>query len=65
MKKLKSSLINMVVVLTTISVIAGAALAAINKYTEKKISEIKSEKLAQSIKEVLNVPASEQLTVED
>lgn len=65
MKKLKSSILNMVLVLTTISIIAGVALAAINKYTEKKIAEINSEKLAQSIKDVLNIPASEHLIVND
>ena len=30
MKKLKSSLINMVAVLTVITIVAGAALAAVN-----------------------------------
>lgn len=55
MKKLKSSLINMVVVLTLITVIAGAALAYVNYVTSAQIEKIKAENLAKGIKQVMGV----------
>ncbi|MCQ2094767.1 MAG: RnfABCDGE type electron transport complex subunit G [Bacteroidaceae bacterium] len=65
MKKLKSSLTNMLLVLTVISVVAGGTLAAVNKATQEHIEKIKAETLARSIKKVLNVKEEEALTVED
>ena len=53
MKKLESSLLNMTVVLTVISVIAGGLLAYVNGVTEGPISEIKEKALADGIKSVL------------
>ena len=55
MKKLKSSLINMVVVLTLITIVAGAALAAVNYATSSQIEKIKAENLAKGIKQVMGV----------
>ena len=46
MKKLESSLLNMTVVLTVISVIAGGLLAYVNGVTEGPIREIKEKALA-------------------
>ena len=53
MKKLESSLLNMTVVLTVISVIAGGLLAYVNGVTESPIREIKEKALADGIKSVL------------
>lgn len=53
MKKLESSLLNMAVVLTVISVIAGGLLAYVNGVTEGPIREIKAKALADGIKAVL------------
>lgn len=53
MKKLKSSLVNMVVVLTVISVVAGATLAYVNGVTEGPIAEEKEKKLQSGIKKVI------------
>ena len=53
MKKLESSLLNMAVVLTVISVIAGGLLAYVNGVTEGPIREIKDKALADGIKAVL------------
>ena len=58
MKKLKSSLINMVVVLTLITVVAGAALAFVNHATSAQIEKIKAENLAKGIKQVMGVDAN-------
>jgi len=55
MKKLKSSLINMVVVLTLITIVAGAALAFVNHATSAQIEKIKAENLAKGIKQVMGV----------
>ena len=55
MKKLKSSLINMVVVLTLITIVAGAALAYVNYATSAQIEKIKAENLAKGIKQVMGV----------
>lgn len=55
MKKLKSSLTNMVVVLTVITVVASAALAYVNYATSVHIAEIQAENLAKGIKQVLGV----------
>lgn len=53
MKKLESSLMNMAVVLTLISVIAGGLLAYVNGVTAGPIEEIKKQALADGIKMVL------------
>lgn len=53
MKKLKSTLPNMVIVLTSISVIAGLALGYVNSITAGPIEEIKAQQLADGIKAVL------------
>ncbi len=56
MKKLQSTWYNMVIVLTLISVVAGAALGYVNSVTEQPIQEIKAQQLADGIREVLNNP---------
>ncbi|MBR1556272.1 MAG: RnfABCDGE type electron transport complex subunit G [Prevotella sp.] len=53
MKKLESSLLNMVLVLTSVAVIMGCILALVNHLTEGPISEQKAKALADGIKEVL------------
>lgn len=55
MKKLESTLKNMVMVLSIISVAAGLALAVVNLITSKQIEKINAENLANGIKEVLGV----------
>lgn len=53
MKKLESTLPNMAIVLTVISVIAGGLLAYVNNVTAGPIEEIKAKTLADGIKAVL------------
>lgn len=53
MKKLESSLLNMVLVLTAISLIAGGTLAYINKVTQGPIAEINAKNLQDGIKKVI------------
>ncbi len=53
MEKLKSSLTNMLLVLTSIAVIAGGALAMVNSVTAPQIEKINAENLAAGIKEVM------------
>lgn len=53
MKKLESTWYNMAIVLTVISVVAGAALAYVNELTKGPISEIQQRNEAQAIKAVL------------
>lgn len=53
MKKLESTWYNMAIVLTLISVVAGAALAYVNELTKGPISEIQQRNEAQAIKAVL------------
>ena len=53
MKKLSSSLINMVVVLTLIALVAGGILAYVNYVTAPQIAKINEEKLNAGIKEVM------------
>ena len=60
-KKLKSTLPNMVIVLTSIAVIAGLALGYVNSVTEEPIRQIKEQQLSDGIKAVL---AADELTVE-
>ena len=61
MKKLKSTLPNMTIVLTLIAVIAGLALGYVNSVTEGPIKEIKAQQLAEGIKAVLS---ADEVTVE-
>lgn len=60
-KKLKSTLPNMVIVLTSIAVIAGLALGYVNSVTEEPIRLIKEQQLSDGIKAVL---AADDLKVE-
>ena len=60
MKKLESSLLNMVLVLTSVAVIMGGILALVNHLTEGPISHQKAKALADGIKTVL---ACDDLTV--
>ena len=53
MKKLESTWYNMAIVLTVISVVAGAALAYVNELTKGPIAEIQQHNEAQAIKTVL------------
>ena len=54
MKKLQSTWYNMSVVLTLISVVAGAALAYVNDITAEPIRQIKEQQLQDGIKAVLS-----------
>ena len=53
MKKLESSLINMVLVLTLVAVIMGGVLAMVNHITEGPIAQVNKQKLDQGIKSVM------------
>ncbi len=53
MEKLKSSLTNMVLVLTIIAVVAGGILAYVNQATAPQIEKINQENLAAGIKKVM------------
>lgn len=53
MKKLKSSLVNMVIVLTLIAIVAGGLLAYVNNETKLIIEGNKDEKLHEGLKEVM------------
>ena len=53
MKKLESTWYNMAIVLTVISIVAGAALAYVNELTKGPIAEIQQRNEAQAIKAVL------------
>ena len=55
MKKLESTLLNMVLVLTSVAVIMGGILAYVNHLTEGPISEQKAKILADGIKSVMGV----------
>ena len=55
MKKLESTLLNMVLVLTSVAVIMGGILAYVNHLTEGPITEQKAKALADGIKSVMGV----------
>ena len=55
MKKLESSLLNMVLVLTGVAVIMGGILAFVNHLTEGPIADQKAKALADGIKSVMCV----------
>ena len=63
MKKIKSTLPNILLSLTTICLVAGAALSATNKFTEKAIAAAMEAELQSAISKVLpefdNEPAKE------
>ncbi len=65
MKKLESSLKNMVLVLTLISVIAGGTLAYVNAVTQGPIAEINARNLQDGIKKVILGDAEGELDVEE
>ena len=53
MKKLRSSLLNMVLVLTLIAIVAGGILAYVNSVTAPQIEKINADNLANGIKAVM------------
>ena len=63
MKKLESSLKNMLLVLTLVSALAALLLAVVNNMTSTTIAKINEEALSEGIKKVLNIGAEEQITV--
>ena len=63
MKKLESSLKNMLLVLTLVSALAALLLAVVNNMTSTTIAKINEEALSEGIKNVLNIGAEEQITV--
>ena len=54
MKKLESTLKNMVIVLTGTAVLTGGVLAIVNKITEKPIAQVQAKQLTDGIKAVMN-----------
>ncbi|MCD8318555.1 MAG: RnfABCDGE type electron transport complex subunit G [Paraprevotella sp.] len=64
MKKLESSLKNMILVLTVISFLAGGTLAYVNKVTQGPIAEINARNLQDGIKKVILGSQSGDLKVE-
>lgn len=54
MEKLKSSLTNMLVVLTVIAIVAAGVLASVNAITAPQIEKINADNLAAGIKEVMH-----------
>lgn len=68
MKKLASTWYNMVLVLTLISAVAGAALAYVNEVTKGPIAEIQQQTEAMAIKSVLcddNAVIADTITADD
>ena len=68
MKKLKSSLKNMAIVLTLIAIVAGGVLATVNAITKPQIEKINEETLANGIKAVMNndnIKVSEEQTKDE
>ena len=63
MKKLESSLKNMLLVLTLVSAVAAFLLAYVNNVTSSTIAKINEEALSAGIKSVLNIGADEQIAV--
>ncbi len=62
MKKLQSTWYNMLIVLTAICAVAGAALGYVNSTTETAIQKIKEQQLTDGIKEVLQ---ADELTMQE
>lgn len=65
MKKLASSLTNMLLVLTLVSVVAAFLLAYVNNVTSTTIAKINEEALSAGIKSVLSVGADEEITTNE
>lgn len=65
MKKLESSLTNMLLVLTLVSVVAAFLLAFVNQVTSSTIAQINAETLSAGIKSVLNIGADDQITTNE
>ena len=65
MKKLESSLTNMLLVLTLVSVVAAFLLAYVNSVTSGTIAKINAETLNAGIKSVLNIGADEQIAIDE
>ena len=65
MKRLTSSLKNMVLSLTIIALVAAALLAFINSVTQGPIKTIKEKNQSDGIKSVLCIDANEEVTVEE
>ena len=63
MKKLESSLKNMLIVLTLVSAVAAFLLAYVNNVTSTTISKINEEALSAGIKSVLNIGADDPISV--
>ena len=63
MKKLESSLKNMLLVLTIVSAVAAFLLAFVNNVTSTTIAKINEEALSAGIKSVLNIGADEEIAV--
>ena len=53
MEKLKSSLLNMVLVLVGVAMVIGAVLAWVNNITEKPIADKAQQTLANGIRDVM------------
>ena len=64
MKRLESSFLNMVLVLTIISLVAAGLLAYINSVTQGPIAAISETNQQNGIKSVLNIGADEEVNVE-
>ncbi len=65
MKRLTSSLKNMVLSLTLIALVAAALLALINSVTQEPIKAIKEKNQADGIKAVLRIGADEEVSVKE
>ena len=63
MKKLESSLKNMLIVLTLVSAVAAFLLAYVNNVTSTTIAKINEEALSAGIKSVLNIGADDPISV--
>ena len=61
MKKLESSLKNMLIVLTVVSAVAAFLLAYVNDVTSTTIAKINEEALSAGVKSVLGIGADEQI----
>ena len=69
MEKLKSSLLNMVLVLVGVAMVIGAVLAWVNNITEKPIADKAQQTLANGIRDVMgtadiNVDEPDSLTLD-
>lgn len=65
MKKLESSLKNMLLVLTIVSVVAAFLLAYVNNVTSSTIEKINAEALSAGIKSVLGIGADDAITTNE